>query len=70
MVRGYLPLETIYKMHPTPKGFVAPPSRDLTSLFMNTWVFVKPIQTTRISRQDAAPTAKNEMWEWLPATNN
>jgi hypothetical protein len=22
----------------------------------------------RISRQDAAPTVKNAMWEWLPAT--
>jgi hypothetical protein len=27
--------EPISKMHLTPKGFVAPPMRDLTSIFMN-----------------------------------
>ena len=31
---------------------------------------IKPIQSIRISRQDAAPTVDIEMWEWLSATNN
>jgi hypothetical protein len=49
-------------------GGVASLKRDLTSIFMNIKEFVKPIQNNRMSRQDAAPTVDEGMWEWLPAT--
>jgi hypothetical protein len=36
--------------HPLPEGCVAPPKRDLATLFMNIKGFVKPIQNAHVLR--------------------